>query len=97
MSDSQTAWTILWNYALTSLPALTPFEIAEVAPTVALALKVSTEEATRLVGDLLAELDRLPDGTQYFTREGNAVVPLPGFAKAAQDPKAALSTYPYEQ
>ena len=40
MSDTQTVWTILWRRTLKSLEARHPFEIAEVVPDVAEALKV---------------------------------------------------------
>jgi hypothetical protein len=92
MSDSQTVWKILWEHAA----AGEPFEIDEVVPAVTATLKVSAPEARGLIGGLLTELDRLPDGHQYFTREGNAVVPLPAYSRARQASSSPLDVYPYE-
>lgn len=96
MSDSQAVWMILWRRALRSSDPLEPFEINEVVPDVVEALKVPEREAARKVGDLLTELSRLPDGSQYFRREGDAVVPLPEFARVHKDPVSELKAYPYE-
>ena len=38
MSDSQTAWTILWDHAADGPTPGAPFEIGEVSPAVAKAL-----------------------------------------------------------
>jgi hypothetical protein len=96
MSDSQTVWTILWDRSARGPQPGTPFEIDEVVPDVARALKKTDAEAWRLVAGLLTELDRLPGGERYFTREGNAVVPLPEYADALKRPGSPLDAYPYE-
>ncbi len=96
MSDSQTAWKILWDHASKDSPPGSPFEIDEVTAAVAGATKVSEAEARRVVGSLLGELDRLPEGRRYFTREGEAVVPLPEFLKARTGTSDPLELYPYE-
>jgi hypothetical protein len=96
MSDNQTVWMILWKRALTSDDPRAPFEIAEVVPQVVAALHVQEEQAVKLVGGLLTELARLPEGKRFFRREGNAVVPLPEFARVPRDPGSELSAYPYE-
>ncbi|HMB03714.1 MAG TPA: hypothetical protein VKP69_08235 [Isosphaeraceae bacterium] len=96
MSDSQTVWMILWRRALRSDNPRDPFEISEVVPDVVEALKVPERDAARLVSGLLNELERLPEGEQYFRQEGNAVVPLPEFANVHQDPDSELKAYPYE-
>jgi hypothetical protein len=96
MSDSQTVWSILWNRALKSARPGEPFEVSEVVPEVVAALHVDEKAASRLIQTLLSELARLPDGRQFFTLEGGAVVPLDGFLKASRDNQAPLSVYPYE-
>lgn len=93
MSDSQTAWKILCDWAGRRHG---PFEISEVARAVAEALKVKPAKAERVISSLLKELDRLPEGRQYFRREGNAVVPLPELPPAAQDADKAARLYPFE-
>ncbi len=96
MSDSQTAWTILWNHAAGMATPGAPFEIDEVSPAVAAALKISDPEARHLISGLLTELDRMPEGKRYFTREGNAVVPLVGFARDRESAVSPIDAYPYE-
>jgi len=96
VSDYQTLWTILCHRALSGPNPAQPFEISEVVPEVAKALLVTNPQAERMVAMLLGELGRLPDGRQYFTREGNAVVPLPEFAVITADPAAELAAYPFE-
>ena len=96
MSDTQNVWLILWRRALKSLKPRDPFEVAEVVPDVAETLKVSDKEADRIVRGLMKELERLPDGKQFFRLEGDAVVPLPEFADVHQDPQSELAAYPYE-
>jgi hypothetical protein len=96
MSDSQTIWMILWRRALRSDSPLDPFEISEIVPDVVDALEVPEREAERRVASLMGELDRLPQGEQYFRLEGNAIVPLPEFAAVHQDPDSELNAYPYE-
>jgi hypothetical protein len=96
MSDNQTVWTILWERAAADASPGTPFEIDEVVPTVAESLKVSEDKARRLINRLLGELERLPDGHQFFTREGNAVVPLSGFLLARGRVSHPVEMYPYE-
>ena len=96
MSDHQTIWTILWNHAARQPTPDAPFEIDEVVPAVVAALEVSDPHARRLIGGLLTELDRLPDGEQFFAREGNAVVPLSEFLKAKDQGTAPIDLYPYE-
>lgn len=96
MSDSQTAWTVLWNHAASMTTPGAPFEIDEVAPAVALELKIGDPEARHLIAGLLTELDRMPEGKRYFRREGNAVVPLPSFTRARAGTSSPLDLYPYE-
>jgi hypothetical protein len=96
MSDNQTIWTLLWNHAATSPKPEAPFEIDDVVPAAVGALKVSEDEARKAIGLLLAELARLPEGRRYFTREGNAVVPLPGFLRARDEVARPVDAYPYE-
>lgn len=96
MSEYQTLWMILCHRALSGPKPGQPFEISEVVPDVAKALLVTNPQAERMVAMLLGELDRLPDGRQYFTREGNAVVPLPEFASLTTDPAAEVADYPFE-
>ncbi|MCA1685190.1 MAG: hypothetical protein LC745_04245 [Planctomycetia bacterium] len=96
MSDSQTAWTMLWDRAARGLVPGSPFEIGEAAPDVARALKISDADARKLIGGLLTELDRMPEGRRYFAREGDAVVPLPEFKTAHNGSGSALDAYPYE-
>lgn len=96
MSDSQTVWKILWDRAAKDPRPGAPFEIEEVAPAVAAARAISEAEARRIIGGLLGELDRMPEGRQYFTREGNAVVPLPEFLRDLSDTPDPLALYPYE-
>jgi hypothetical protein len=94
MSKAEAVWIILWEYAL-GHPG--PFEIDEVVPEVERRLGVEAAEAKRLVGFLLTELSRLPEGEQYFAREGNAVVPLAEFEAAPKDPARAEEFYPFEE
>jgi hypothetical protein len=89
-------WTILWRRAMDGSSPGAPFEIDEAAPAVAEALRITAEEARKLIGSLLVELDRLPEGERYFTREGNAVVPLPEFLEASAAHADPLDAYPYE-
>jgi hypothetical protein len=96
MSDNQTVWTYLCRHAATGRPPGRPFEIGDVTAVIAQALGVPENRATALVGFLLNELARLPEGRQYFRREGNAVVPLPEFAGVPQDAKGILDAYPFE-
>ena len=91
MSVSQTAWAVLWDHAANG-----PFEISEVSPTVAKALNISEKDASKLIGGLLTELGRLPDGERFFAQEGNAVVPLPAFTKAKAGGLQAAGLYPFE-
>lgn len=93
MSDTQSVWLELWHRA-TADPA--PFEIADAAPQVASALGTEPQHAERMISGLLKELERLPDGKQFFTREGNAVVPLPEFFRCKHDDETALAFYPFE-
>ena len=96
MSDYQTIWTILCRRALSGTKPDQPFEISEVVPDVAQALQVTNPQAERMIAMLLGELDRLPDGRQFFAREGNAVVPLPEFATVTADATVELAAYPFE-
>jgi hypothetical protein len=93
MSEGQTVWTILWERAGQRSE---PFEIAEVAPRVAQALGIAPKEAERKIELFVNELARMPDGEQYFRREGNALVPLEEFASAPKDSASVLRAYPFE-
>jgi hypothetical protein len=96
MSDTQTIWMVIWNRATAPPGHGEPFEIAEIATEVAERLKVSEQDATRRIAGLLDELERLPDGRQYFRREGNAIVALPEAANIPLDLPDELKAYPYE-
>ena len=93
MSDSQTAWSVLWERAKR---VKGPFEIDAVLPDVMRALGTEEAAAKKTVKFLLGELERLPDGKQFFETEGNAVVPLPEFFDAVERGEAPLDAYPYE-
>jgi hypothetical protein len=84
---------IVWSRAARDRDA---FEISEVAPEVASTLKMTERDAERVVAGLLKELERMPEGRQYFTVEGYAVVPLDEFIAAPKDEKSALDAYPFE-
>lgn len=96
MSDNQTVWSVLWNHAADRVPPGAPFEIDDVVPAVASELKVSADEARGKIALLLTELGRLPEGRQFFACEGNAVVPLSGFLRAAGKVARPIEAYPYE-
>ena len=96
MSDSQTAWKVIWQHAAKTPTPDAPFEIDEVVPAVAAALGAPEDKARHLISGLLVELSRLPDGRQFFTREGNAVVPLPEFTRVAGRVDNPVEVYPYE-
>lgn len=96
MSDNQTVWSVLWRHANALPTPGAPFEIDDVVPAVASALKLDPDNARRKVGTLLVELSRLPEGRQYFAREGNAVVPLSRFLKARDAFADPVDAYPYE-
>ena len=95
MSDSQTVWMILWHHAFRG-DRPQAFEIDEVIPEVKKTLQVDEHHARRLVSGLLVELERLPDGAQYFRREGNAVVPLPELLGVPKNDRAEFASYPFE-
>jgi len=96
MTDTQTVWMILWKKAAADPISRAPFEIDEVVPEAAGALKSSPGDAKRIISGLLKELERMPDGGQFFCQEGEAVVPLPEFTRSAKDDAAALNAYPFE-
>lgn len=93
MSDSQNIWLILWDHARTEG---SPFEINDIMPAVVKALGIDDASARRAITSLIDELDRLPDGRQYFDTRGNAAVPLPEFFDAVAQGREAAETYPYE-
>ncbi len=95
MSDSQTVWTILWDHASKGRDPREPFEVSEVVPQVVRRLDVTEDHAARLVRGLMTELGRMPEGRQYFTLEGDAIVPLPEFVRDKAT-KSPLDAYPYE-
>lgn len=96
MSDSQTAWMILWKKAASDPIARAPFEIDDVVPEVVEALGGSPKDVKRIISGLLKELERMPDGRQFFCQEGDAIVPLPEFVASAKDDRTALDAYPFE-
>jgi hypothetical protein len=96
MSDNQTVWIILWNHAAGQPSPGSPFEIDDVVPAVTAALHVPDDRARRLVGHLIGELNRLPEGHQFFAREGNAVVPLAEFLRMKSQVSHPVDVYPYE-
>jgi hypothetical protein len=93
MSKPRTIWTIIWERAARD-PS--PFEISEMVPQVAAALGVDARDAEKRIAMLLKELSRMPEGEQYFTREGNAVVALPEFQRSPKDAATAAKAYPFE-
>ena len=93
MSDSKAVWLVLWERAARDA---SPFEIREVVPIAAERLPTDPRHAERLILGLLQELERLPDGQQFFRAEGNAVAVLPEFQDAPKDRNAALGAYPFE-
>jgi hypothetical protein len=93
MFNSHKLWLVLWNRAAADS---SPFEISEVAPKVAEALKIDESEAPRRISLFLGELQRLPEGKQYFTLEGHAIVALSEFAESPKDEAAAMKAYPFE-
>lgn len=93
MSDAQALWLIIWNRAGAD-PS--PFELDEVAPELSRQRDLSPEQASRTCDLLLKELERLPEGKQFFRREGNAVVPLPEFLAATNSRQDARDAYPFE-
>ncbi len=96
MTGMQTVWTMIWNRAALDPAGREPFEADELTSAVASALKLPEADASRKVSALLGELARMPDGRQYFTLEGRAIVPLAEFRMAARDEKTALEAYPFE-
>jgi len=93
MFDSHKLWRIIWDRAAAD-PS--PFEIAEISDAAADALQLDKKEATRRITLLLGELQRLPQGEQFFVLEGNAIVPLPEFTESAKDADSAMKAYPFE-
>ena len=96
MTRAQTVWKILWDRAAQAPDGRVPFEVDEVAPAVAAAMELSEDDASRKVMGLMGELGRMPEGRQYFTLEGRAVVPLAEFRMSPKDEKAAMDAYPFE-
>lgn len=88
-SEWRTLFDLLWE---TAARVGGPFEIAEIVPEAARRLKQPETTAERELNLLLVELERMPEGRQYFEVEGNAVVPLPEIQKAATSQDA----YPFE-
>ncbi len=93
MSDTQQIWLVVWKHACAD-PS--PFEIEEAAPEVAAILGISERDAIRATSGLMKELERMPEGRQFFRVEGNAIVCLDEFSASAKDEKAALDAYPFE-
>ena len=93
MSKAHLIWMALWEHAALD-PS--PFEIDELVPAVQEATGFDAHESRYRVGFLLTELSRLPDGQQFFTREGDAVVVLDEFMQSPKDPATALDAYPFE-
>lgn len=93
MFNSHRVWLTLWNRATVDP---TPFEVDEVTGEVADALEIDGKEAARRIALLLGELQRLPEGKQYFALEGYAIVPLPEFMASPKDEASALKAYPFE-
>lgn len=93
MSDTQRIWEIVWTRAA---QGPNPFEVSEIAPEVARALEIPPDEAAERTLRFVRELERAPEGEQFFRAEGDAVVPLPEFERAAKDPATARQLYPFE-
>lgn len=93
MSDSKKVWMILWNRAAEDP---TPFEISDAGPDVAEHVNMTLPAAIHKIAFVLQELSRMPDGRQYFVREGDAVVPLPEFLDSDKDAATAEAAYPFE-
>ena len=87
MSDSKLIWMVLWKKAASDPACRAPFEIDEVVPEAARPLGDPPKDAKRIISGLLKELERMPDGRQFFCQEGEAVVPLPEFRRLAQGRK----------
>ena len=96
MSENQTVWTMLWNHAAAQPTPGSPFEIGDIVPAVAAALHAPEAQALALVSQLLDELGRLPEGRQFFAREGNAVVPLSRFLQVSRTVTRPVDAYPFE-
>jgi hypothetical protein len=94
MTDTRTIWGIMWAAAIRN--GGQPFEIDEIVPEICERLKISEHEAKRTTGMLLKELERIPEGEQFFTLEGNAIVPLEEFIKGSHDAAAEEDAYPFE-
>lgn len=91
-SNWQRIWATLCDFGTRSRG----FEIEETLSRISEDLSISTVEARREVDFLLDELSRLPEGRQYFEREGDAVVPLPEFQALPESRAARLQAYPFE-
>lgn len=88
-SEWRMLFDLLWE---TALRVQGPFEIAEVVPEAARRLGQNERAADRELRLLLGELARMPEGRQYFTVEGNAVVTLP----EVQTAPSRADAYPFE-
>ncbi|MDB5349359.1 MAG: hypothetical protein JWN86_606 [Planctomycetota bacterium] len=93
MSDTQTAWAMIWAHAAKTDG---PFEISDIVPAVAAKLGNDQDEARRLIVFLIDEAARLPDGREFFALEGQAIVPLPEFLSARDAGETAMDAYPFE-
>lgn len=91
--DTQKMWVAIWGRA-SEIEG--PFELSDIVGPTAAALGVPEHDAERRLRFLMSELDRMPDGEQYFRMEGNAVVPLAEFAGSPKDLTSALRAYPFE-
>ena len=83
MSDNQTVWKVLWDHAKAP-PTLDDRSRSTTwsPPWRRPCRSAPTSPGARSAACWWRSLSRLPDGRQFFAREGNAVVPLSGFLKA---------------
>ena len=94
MSDTRMIWGIMWAAAIRNCGQ--PFEIDEILPEICERLNISEREARRTTMMLLKELERITEGEQFFTCEGDAIVPLEEFIKGSHDAAAEEEAYPFE-
>lgn len=94
MSDTRMIWGMMWAAAIRNHGE--PFEIDEIIPEICERFKISEHEAVRTTKMLLRELERIAEGEQYFTIEGDAIVPLEEFIRGSHDAATEEVAYPFE-
>ncbi len=96
MSESHQVWLLIWEYAMEHGNGREPFEVDEIVPHVCEKLCASPEDAYKHATFLLKQLERIPEGSQFFALEGNAVVPLDEYVCSPKDLETAANAYPFE-